>query len=73
MPGHNRTDPDYVFGRKPDLIQIPKKGTPNLILPVMRDLWNDVRLEKNYYWDDKIKGYRRKLNPNLTTPVNDKT
>ncbi|HSB95042.1 MAG TPA: hypothetical protein VLC91_01235, partial [Spongiibacteraceae bacterium] len=59
IPGHQRTDPDYVFSRKPDLIDISKKDAPILVLPAIRDLWNDARLARDYHWDDGLGGYRR--------------
>lgn len=60
LPGHQRSDPDYVFSRKPDLIDIPKKNANVLLLPSVLDLWNDPRLEGEYYWDERIGAYRRK-------------
>jgi hypothetical protein len=58
LPGHQRSDPDYVFGRKPDLINIPKKDSAGPPLPAVLDLWNDPRLESDYHWDEDLYAYR---------------
>jgi arabinofuranosyltransferase len=61
LPGHQRTDADYIFNRKPDLIFIPPKKNNGIVtLPAIQDLWNSPRLTNEYFWDDRIGGYRRK-------------
>jgi hypothetical protein len=58
-PGHSRTDSAYVLARRPDLIELPKRGSPFLPLPVVIDMWNNPDLEKFYHYDDSINSYVR--------------
>lgn len=62
LPGHHRTDAPYALARKPDVIMIPRKDDPNILipLPAMRDLWNQPALQEEYYWDDDLGTYLRK-------------
>lgn len=61
-PGHQRTDAGYILKQKPDVIWIQRKGEANAFtLPAIIDLWNQVELERDYYWDDKFTFYRRKI------------
>ncbi|HSB97658.1 MAG TPA: hypothetical protein VLC91_14465 [Spongiibacteraceae bacterium] len=58
LPGHQRTDADYVLNRRPDIIVIPRKDEVlPLNLPSVYDLWKNPRLEQLYYWDDSIPAY----------------
>lgn len=62
VPGHQRTDANYILGQKPDVIWIQKKNEINpFTLPAIIDLWEQEDLEKYYYWDEKLAFYRRKL------------
>jgi hypothetical protein len=58
-PGHSRTDSTYVLSRKPDLIELPKRGTPFLPLPVLLDMWNNPALDQNYHYVPQIGAYVR--------------
>jgi hypothetical protein len=58
-PGHSRTDAAYVLSRRPDVIELPKKGTPFLPLPVVIDMWNNPDLERLYHYDQGINSYVR--------------
>jgi len=58
-PGHSRTDSAYVLSRRPDVIELPKKGTPFLPLPVVIDMWNNPDLERLYHYDQGINSYVR--------------
>ncbi|MES2819192.1 MAG: hypothetical protein V4812_09450 [Pseudomonadota bacterium] len=61
LPGHQRTDADYVFSRKPDALIIPHKGSPQMVLlPATLDLWGDPRLDAEYQWDESLLLYLRK-------------
>lgn len=61
-PGHQRTDAGYVLEQTPDVIWIQKKGEANVFtLPAIVDLWNQVELERDYYWDHTFTFYRRNL------------
>jgi len=59
-PGHLRSNPDYVFERRPDFILIPKPGQFMVNAPAMLDLWDHPALDAHYEWDDELPGYRRK-------------
>lgn len=62
LPGHQRTDAEYVLSRKPDIIWIPRKELQNKnSLPAVVDLWDQPDLEDEYYWDARLTVYRRKL------------
>ncbi len=65
LPGHQRSNVDYVFERAPDLIKIPEIGAAVYPLPAFLDLWEDPRLLELYYWDSDFKAYRRKPRPTL--------
>ncbi|HUD50267.1 hypothetical protein, partial [Parvibaculum sp.] len=62
LPGHFRTDSDYVLSRKPDVILIPMIGNPavKVLIPAIADLWKNPRLEQEYYWDAQHRFYRIK-------------
>lgn len=61
-PGHQRTDAGYILEQQPDIIWIQRKGEANAFtLPAIIDLWNQVELERDYYWDEKFTFYRRKI------------
>lgn len=58
LPGHQRTDSEYVLDCRPDVIVIPKKGTAfPFYLPAISDLWRNERLEAMYAWDEKKQFY----------------
>ena len=59
LPGHQRSDADYVFDRKPDLILIPQASPRRAPLPAMLDIWSHPDLETYYQWDPSFSGYRR--------------
>ena len=59
QPGHQRSNADYVFRRKPDLILIPQTFPPKAALPAMLDIWSHPDLETYYQWDPSFSGYRR--------------
>ncbi len=62
VPGHTRSNADYVLGRRPDYIFIRQRaaalasGTPQAI----RDLWQHPDLERLYVWDEGVSAYRRR-------------
>jgi arabinofuranosyltransferase len=59
LPGHQRTDSDYILARSPDVIIIPRKDAQLPInLPAVYDLWHNPQLEQRYEWDEKIEAYR---------------
>ncbi len=59
VPGHVRSNADYILARKPDYILMPKKGAPAL-LNAHLDLWAHPDFERFYAWDTELKAYRRR-------------
>ena len=60
-PGHYRSNPEYVFGRRPDFIFIPPSDpTDRLGVPAILDLWADPRLERDYVSDEKLRAHERR-------------
>ena len=61
VPGHQRTNADYIFSQEPDIIWIPRKGQKLLfVLPAVKELLESNKLEDLYYWDETVEVYRRK-------------
>ncbi len=58
-PGHSRTDSAYVLARRPDAIELPRRGSPFLPLPVVRDMWSNPDLERLYHYDTSVTCYVR--------------
>ena len=59
LPGHQRSNADYVFAREPDYILLPKAWT-SMKLPALVAIWEHPDLEALYEWEPQISGYRRK-------------
>jgi arabinofuranosyltransferase len=54
IPGHSRTDSDYILSRRPDIISIPDKAALHtLTTPAVADMLSNPGLEQNYRYDDK--------------------
>lgn len=61
VPGHQRTNANYIFSQEPDIILIPRKGEKYVhILPAAKELLESGKLEELYYWDETVEVYRRK-------------
>jgi arabinofuranosyltransferase len=60
-PGHQRSNPDYVFSRKPDYILIGKRGKQRLgdVVTAPADIRMHPDLDRYYEWDAEVLGYRR--------------
>lgn len=59
LPGHSRTNAQYVLDSRPDIILIPKKTNVVIFpLPALLEMYGNSDLEKYYYWDDSIECYR---------------
>lgn len=58
MPGHARSDADYVLGRHPDLLVIPRANEGPVWIFALQDLWAHPDLERLYHWDEDLKAYR---------------
>jgi hypothetical protein len=59
-PGHQRSNAEYVLGRAPDFIAIPRRGVPSVPIPAIIDLWRSKDLDRLYVWDDRLHAYRRR-------------
>ncbi len=58
--GHQRSNAAYVMARKPDYVQIAKKGTEQRVyIRAVVALWAHPDLERCYRWDDSMSGYLR--------------
>jgi len=57
LPGHQRSNADYILHRRPDFIVIPRKGGSTL--PAILVLRESPEFKANYRWDERIKAYRR--------------
>lgn len=60
LPGHMRTDAEYILSRRPDYIFIQRSWSVALRLPVHDDLWSNPDLERMYEWDEEMTAYRRR-------------
>lgn len=71
VPGHQRSDADYVLSRRPGFIFMLRRNTRNrnTQLPAVLDLWDDPRLERDYEYVDEIFAYR--LRPGVSTAADD--
>lgn len=59
LPGHQKSDANYVFSRRPDVIYIPKLGGA-AFLPTVLSLQRDPRLAQEYEWNDQLDAYVRR-------------
>jgi len=61
LPGHQRSDPDYVFSRKPDYLLIGKRGRQRLgnVVTAPDELREHPDLDRYYEWDAEVLGYKR--------------
>jgi arabinofuranosyltransferase len=59
IPGHARSDADYVFAMKPDFLFVPRKGEGPVWMFALQDIWQHPEFERRYVWDDALQGYRR--------------
>jgi hypothetical protein len=61
LPGHQRSNPDYVFSRKPDYILIGRRGKQRLggFVTAPGDIRTHPDLDRYYEWDAEVRGYRR--------------
>jgi hypothetical protein len=61
LPGHQRSNPDYVFSRKPDYILIGRRGKQRLgdLVTAPVEIRTHPDLDRYYEWDGEVLGYRR--------------
>ena len=59
LPGHHRTDADYVLDRRPDAIALPRSGAA-ILFPCVLELKRNPRLDREYFWDERLQVYRRR-------------
>jgi hypothetical protein len=56
LPGHQRSHPDYVMARRPDIIVIRKQGA----VPILRaeaDIWAHPEFDRLYAWNGSLRAY----------------
>jgi hypothetical protein len=64
LPGHQRSNADLIFARKPDYILIPRpEDGVSGGLPANLELAAHPDLAAHYEWDDEVWGYRRRSQP----------
>lgn len=61
IPGHARSDADYVFAARPDFLFVPKRGTGPVWIFALQDIWAHPDLDRFYVWDAALEGYRRSV------------
>lgn len=61
MPGHQRTDSDYVLAQKPGIVWVPPIGENRfLALPCIEDMWSNPGLLQHYVWEPNLMVWVRK-------------
>jgi len=60
VPGHQRTDSDYVLRQNPGYICITKIEETIFMLPAIYDLSLNEDFKRNYAWDEGTHCYKRK-------------
>jgi hypothetical protein len=60
LPGHQRSNADYILSRRPDYILTPKRGSPSLVRAA-HDIWAHPDFNRYYELDRELGGYRRRL------------
>ena len=61
LPGHQRSNADYVFSRKPEYILIAKESSVGLALPATREILEHPDLHTHYVWKPPpLSGYWRR-------------
>ena len=68
IPGHERSDADYVLGRRPDYIFIRRRPEDSKVevpgvIPASLDLWAHPDFDRLYTWDDETEAYRLRARP----------
>jgi hypothetical protein len=58
MPGHSRSDADYVLSKRPEYIVIPQPSARPAWVYALQDLWAHPEFERLYVWDDDVQAYR---------------
>lgn len=61
LPGHQRSNPDYVFSREPDYILIGKPGRRRFgdLVTAPFEIRTHPDFDRYYEWDTQVFGYRR--------------
>ena len=58
IPGHQRSNVEYVLGRKPDYIITPRPFS-GIYIAAFAAIWNHPDVARDYTWDDELVAYRR--------------
>jgi hypothetical protein len=59
IPGHQRSNADYVVSRKPEYIVTPKPWT-GIYIAAFAAIWNHPAVARDYVWLDDLGAYKRK-------------
>ncbi len=59
LPGHQRSNADYVLSRRPDYIMVGRDNGGRFLLRAHHDLHAHPDFHRLYTWDEGILGYRR--------------
>ncbi len=79
LPGHHRSNADFVLSKHPDYILVPDKSRGDLRFGragAILDIWAHPDFEAGYEWDEELRGYRSRalgpaLPPNLVLIIGD--
>lgn len=66
MPGHARSDADYVLSKRPEYIVIPRPSARPAWIYALQDLWAHPEFERLYVWDETVMAYRLRGEPPST-------
>jgi hypothetical protein len=61
LPGHQRSNPDYIFAREPDYLLIGPRGPQRLgnVVTAPDELRAHPELDRHYAWDAEVRGWKR--------------
>ncbi len=58
IPGHQRSNVEYVLSRKPEYIVTPRPWT-GIYIAAFAAIWNHPDVARDYTWDAELAAYRR--------------
>ena len=71
IPGHQRSNVEYVLSRKPDYILTPPPWT-GIYIAAFGAIWNHPDVARDYTWDEDLVAYRRNEPPSSATVNRDR-
>ena len=60
VPGHRRTNADYVMERRPDYVILPTGPLARAVRPALRGIFDHPVLAAEYHFDETIRVYVRR-------------